>query len=165
MTLEKICDVCGMANPVTEMICQRCFSDISRKKPTEKVATRKPVLKLGQTPSTAKILKKPELDQDKTIREAAPLLLVLGPGQVITVRHGDTIGRDTTGAKILNQFNAISRKHASFKFMHGRWLIRDENSTNGTYIYGTKLEPEKWYEIRDRDVLSISSACNLTVKG
>lgn len=164
MTLEKICDVCGMANPVTEMICQRCFSDIARKKPTEKEGREKIGLKIGLKPSSPRNLRKPELDQDKTIREVAPLLLVLSPGQIITVHHGDTIGRDSIGGKILNQFSAISRRHASFKYMHGRWLLRDENSTNGTYINGTKLEPEKWYEVKEKDVLSISSNCNVTVK-
>jgi hypothetical protein len=163
MTLEKICDVCGMGNPVTEMICQRCFSDISRKRPTEKTVN-KPGLKPGVTSPPPRKLKKPELDQDKTIREVAPLQLVMSPGQIITIHHGDTIGRDTIGAKFLNQFSAISRRHASFKHMHARWLIRDENSTNGTYINGTKLEAEKWYEIKDKDVISLSSSCNLTVR-
>ena len=164
MTLEKICDVCGMANPVTEMICQRCFSDISRKRPTEKETVKKAGIKIGLSPQSARNIKKPELDQDKTIREVAPLLLVMSPNQVITIHTGDTIGRDSIGAKILNQYSAISRKHASFKYLHGRWLIRDENSTNGTYINGIKIEPEKWYELKEKDILSVSSNCHLTVK-
>ncbi len=164
MTLEKICDVCGMANPVTEMICQRCFSDISRKRPTEKKVRTKSVLKLGVTPSQSRSVKQPELDQDKTIREIAPLQLVMGPGMVITVHHGDTIGRDSIGSKLLSQFSSISRKHASCKYLHGRWLIRDENSTNGTFINGTRLEPEKWYEIKEKDTVSLSSGCNMTAR-
>jgi pSer/pThr/pTyr-binding forkhead associated (FHA) protein len=164
MTLQKICDVCGMANPATEMICQRCFSDISRKKPVN-----------SRTPHIEKIIpglkKQPvfhretlELDQDKTIREVAPLVLNMSPGQTITVRHGDTIGRDGVGGRILNQFSAVSRHHATFKYFNGRWLVRDENSTNGTYINGTKIGPDKWYELRQKDTLSISSACTFTIQ-
>ena len=164
MTLEKICDVCGMANPATEMICQRCFSDISRKKPVDSRAhahlAGKPVIKKV----TISKLENLELDQDKTIREVAPLTLVMSPDQIITVHHGDTIGRDGIGGRILNQFSAVSRHHATFKYFNGRWLIRDENSTNGTYINGNKIGPDKWYELRPKDILSISSACNFTVQ-
>lgn len=109
-------------------------------------------------------VEKLELDQDKTIREVAPLLLVMSPGQIITVHQGDTIGRDGIGSRILNQFSAVSRHHATFRYYNGRWLIRDENSTNGTYINGTKLEAEKWYELKVNDVLSISSNCNFNVQ-
>lgn len=164
MTLEKICDVCGMANPVTEMICQRCFSDISRKKPVDQSAVKLPEVKPAPKRSTIRKVEKLELDQDKTIREVAPLLLVMSPGQIITVHHGDTIGRDGIGGRILNQFSAISRHHATFKYYNGRWLIRDENSTNGTYINGNKIGPDKWYEIKEKDILSISSNCNFTVQ-
>ena len=164
MTLQKVCDVCGMINPATEMICQRCFSDISRKKPIESADVH--------TSSSMKILKKPparqrerlELDQDKTIREVAPLQLIMSTGQVITVHHGDTIGRDAIGGRILNQFSAISRHHATFKYFNGRWLVRDEKSTNGTYINGKKISPDKWYELKGKDTLSISSNCNFTVQ-
>ena len=164
MTLEKICDVCGMANPVTEMICQRCFSDISRKKPIDRNAAKQPVAKPAPIRSTIRKVEKLELDQDKTIREVAPLLLVLSPTQIITVHHGDTIGRDGVGGRILNQFSAISRHHATFKYHNGRWLVRDENSTNGTYINETKLAPDKWYELKEKDILSISSSCDFTVQ-
>ena len=164
MTLEKICDVCGMANPATEMICQRCFSDISRKKPVESTNTHKPGSgKIQITPSVRRV-EKMELDQDKTIREVAPLMLVMSPGQIITVHHGDTIGRDSIGGRILNQFSAVSRHHATFKYFNGRWLVRDENSTNGTYINGKKISPAKWYELKGKDTLSISSNCNFTVQ-
>lgn len=164
MTLKKICEVCGTANPAAEMLCQRCFSDISRKKPIESDAGKPDTIGVRIKPPARKA-EKLELDQDKTIREVAPLLLVMSPGQVITVHHGDTIGRDSIGGRILNQFSAVSRHHATFKYYNGRWLIRDENSTNGTYINGKKINPDKWYELKPKDLLSISSNCNFTVQG
>jgi hypothetical protein len=165
MTLKKICDICGMVNPMTEMTCQRCFSDLSRKKPIESTGTQKPEKGEVQKKQPTRVVEKLELDQDKTIREVAPLLLVMSPGKVITVHHGDTIGRDSIGGRILNQYSAVSRHHATFKYFNGRWLIHDENSTNGTYINGMKLGPDKWYELKPKDILSISSNCNFTVQG
>lgn len=35
MELVKICPSCGLGNPVTEMICQRCMMDITIVNPTE----------------------------------------------------------------------------------------------------------------------------------
>jgi hypothetical protein len=163
MTLEKKCDICGMINPATEMICQRCFSDISRKKPVDSHVRAHQSGKAGKKVSVSKV-ENLELDQDKTIREIAPLTLTMSPDQIVTVHHGDTIGRDGIGARVFSQFNAVSRHHATFKYFNGRWLIRDENSTNGTYINGNKIGPDKWYELRPKDILSISSACNFTVQ-
>lgn len=161
--LEKICDICGMVNPATEMICQRCFSDISKKKPVDSRTVPQKSGKSVKKPVISKI-ETLQLDQDKTIREVAPLTLILSPEQIITVHHGDTIGRDGVGARIFNQYSAVSRHHATFKYFNGRWLIRDENSTNGTYINGSKIGADKWYELRPKDVLSISSVCNFTVQ-
>ena len=164
MALKKICDVCGMENPTTEMICQRCFSDISRKNPTDSAVAHQPDTRPVQKRSQIRKVEKLNLDLDKTIREVAPLLLVMSPGQIVTVHHGDTIGRDSIGGRILNQFSAVSRHHATFKYFNGRWLIRDENSTNGTYINGAKIGSDKWYELKAKDILSISSNCNFTVQ-
>ncbi len=164
MTLKKICDVCGMANPATEMICQRCFSYLARKRPVAAKPQGQAETSVPKRQSHIRFIDKPVFDQDKTIREVAPLLLVMEPGQIITIHNGDTIGRDSIGGRILNQFSSVSRHHASFKYMNSRWLIKDENSTNGTYINGTKLVPDKWYEVMVNDTLSISSNCNFTVK-
>ncbi len=164
MTLKKICDVCGMANPATEMICQRCFSDLSRKRPVPAKPPGQAGTPAQRRQSHIRFMDKPVFDQDKTIREVAPLLLVMGPGQIITIHNGDIIGRDSIGGRILNQFSSVSRHHASFKYMNGKWLVKDENSTNGTYINGTKLIPDKWYEIQVDDTLSISSVCIFTVR-
>jgi hypothetical protein len=165
MTLQKICDVCGKANLATEIICQRCFSDISKTKPVDPANVHKAGKKVIRKKKSANVSELSVLDQDKTIREVGPLLLALSSGQVITVHHGDTIGRDAVGGRILNQFSAISRHHATFKYLHGKWLVRDDNSTNGTYINGKKISPDTWYELKPNDVLSVSSGCNLTVQG
>jgi hypothetical protein len=164
MTLKKICDVCGMANPPTEIICQRCFTDLTKKRPVAENSPTKPRSQVPGRHSHIIFMGKPQFDQDKTIREVAPLLLVMSPGQIISIHHGDTIGREAIGGRILNQFSAVSRNHASFKYTNGKWLVKDENSTNGTYINGTKLLPEKWYEIMINDTFSVSSGCNFTVQ-
>ncbi len=48
------------------------------------------------------------------------------------------VGRDKT-LKIFIDDNSVSRKHAEFILTNGTWLVRDLNSTNGTFINSTKL--------------------------
>mgnify|MGYP000977004859 CR=1 FL=1 len=164
MVLQKICDTCGMANPATEMICMRCFSDISGKKPVERKTIRqiegKGIVKKPPDKRFAHI----GFDEGKTVREVTPLTLTMSPGTTITVHHGDTVGRDAVGRTILQQYTGVSRQHATFKYFNGKWLVRDENSTNGTYIQGRKIVPDKWYEIKDGDTISFSSTCTFTVQ-
>ncbi|HWQ66854.1 MAG TPA: FHA domain-containing protein [Methanospirillum sp.] len=164
MVLEKICDVCGMANPATEMICQRCFSDISGKKPVEKQPVRQPerpgVIK---KPPVRKI-EKLDLDNDRTIRELKPLILIMSPGKMITVHHGDSVGRDSVGGKILHEYSTVSRHHATFKYFNGKWLVKDENSTNGTYVGGRKVTPDMWYELKNGDTIAFSHNCKFIIE-
>ncbi len=164
MVLQKICDTCGMANPATEMICMRCFSDISGKKPVERKTIRqiegKGIVKKPPDRRFANI----GFDEGRTIREVTPLTLSMSPGATITVHHGDTVGRDAVGRTLLQQYNGVSRQHATFKYFNGKWLVRDENSTNGTYIQGKKISPDKWYEVKDGDSISFSSNCTFMVQ-
>jgi hypothetical protein len=82
-----------MANPATEMICMRCFSDISGKKPVERKTIRqiegKGIVKKPPDRRFANI----GFDEGRTIREVTPLTLSMSPGATITVHHGDTVGK------------------------------------------------------------------------
>lgn len=44
----------------------------------------------------------------------------------------------------------ISRKHCKFIYKRGKWWIKDLNSTNGTYLNGTKIDEEI---IKENDVI------------
>lgn len=47
-----------------------------------------------------------------------------------------------------------SRLHATFFFENGSWYVRDEKSTNKTYLNGIAIEPGKKYKLYVGDVLS-----------
>ena len=164
MVLQKICETCGMANPATEKVCMRCFSDISDKEVIERKTIRQMENKV--------IIKRPpdrrfsgiRSEEGRTIREITPLTLFMSPGITLIVHHGDTIGRDAVGGQVLEKFNGVSRKHATFKYFNGKWLIRDENSTNGTFIASNKISPDIWYELKVGDSVSFSSSCTFTIQ-
>jgi hypothetical protein len=164
MVLQKICDTCGMANPATEKVCMRCFSDISDKEVIERKTIRQMESKIIIKKYPDKRFPPVRADEGKTIREITPLILTMPPGITITVHHGDTVGRDSVGGHILEKFNGVSRQHATFKYFNGKWLVRDENSTNGTFISSRKVSPDIWYELKEGDTVSFSSSCTFTIQ-
>ena len=47
--------------------------------------------------------------------------------------------------------NYVARQQATFIYEREMWFLRDNNSTNGTYINGKRLEPGKKYQLAPND--------------
>lgn len=61
-------------------------------------------------------------------------------GRSIPVRSGDKLGKNKEKSRIIIPDNTVSGLHCSFRFESGKgWFIRDENSTNGTFVNGSRL--------------------------
>ncbi|MBS2036371.1 FHA domain-containing protein [bacterium] len=58
------------------------------------------------------------------------------------------VGRLSESDLCLSQDNQVSREHAVIQAKDGRVMVCDRNSSNGTFINGHKLEPNKWYELK-----------------
>lgn len=43
----------------------------------------------------------------------------------------------------------VSKSHAFFEHKHNRWMLTDMGSANGTFIGGTRVEPNNAVEVRD----------------
>lgn len=65
-----------------------------------------------------------------------------------------SIGR-TDGNDCIMPDYAISRKHAAIEVRRGAYLLRDNGSTNGTFLNGARLQTRP-IEIHDRDVISFA---------
>ena len=63
------------------------------------------------------------------------------------------IGRDPNCDLFIDN-PAISREHASIIYRGGRFFIKDNNSSNGTFLNGEKLKEGEW-EIHDGDEIQI----------
>lgn len=55
------------------------------------------------------------------------------------IRNGDSLGHNAEKAKYVLNDHSISGLHCSFELKNNRWFIRDEDSTNGTYLNSLKL--------------------------
>jgi len=118
MELYKICPTCQTGNKPTELLCSRCFGDIS-----------------GVTPTAL------PLNEPLSSGEPAPppLHILLADGRRIEICSGDTVGRAAVGSELFSEFAAVSRRHSRFEYCDASWLITDLNSTNGTWLAGKRL--------------------------
>jgi predicted component of type VI protein secretion system len=64
------------------------------------------------------------------------------------------IGRDKHNAVIILD-EKVSKFHAVVTFEKGICFIRDINSTNGTFVNGKRLVPNKNVELRDNDKIGM----------
>lgn len=72
-------------------------------------------------------------------------------GQKIALRAGLTIGRGPTNSLVLNE-PGISRRHAEIVRSEVNWVVRDLNSTNGTFVNGKRITSQI---LRCGDVIKI----------
>lgn len=77
----------------------------------------------------------------------SPATFPLKPG-------GTIIGRDATKDIPLSQDNTVSREHARVTLEAGRYILYDNNSTNGTFVNGNKIN--RW-ELNAGDLIQIGS--------
>lgn len=66
----------------------------------------------------------------------APMLRVMALGE-----DGVVLGRQE-GKDFVLPDERVSREHAQFRFVSGRWIVRDLGSRNGTFVDGVKVEGE-----------------------
>lgn len=116
MELVKICPSCSTENRPSDMMCGRCFGDISGVGPGER-GGKGTVEKRGAM---------------------AFLRILAGKGEGITVRDGDIVGRSATGKEFLAPHWNVSRRHVQFRVVDGVWTLSDLGSANGTYIDGVR---------------------------
>ena len=68
-----------------------------------------------------------------------------------------SVGRDIEcDLRVKDKDNGISRKHLSFTYEKGGWYVCDNDSTNGTWIGGTKLKSGKKYLLYSGDIIDLA---------
>lgn len=87
--------------------------------------------------------------------------------EVSVTRASFTVGRDATSDLSLARLpNAkyIARRQASFFCSGGRWYIRDENSTNGTFLNNKQLPGGQPHPLNQGDFISFAGKETLIVQ-
>ena len=90
--------------------------------------------------------------------EEACLVQIYGPmlgKKVILEREGTTIGRGE-GCEIVLELDNVSRRHCSLLLREGGVFLRDNGSTNGTYLNNVEVRGET--SLRSGDLIKVGSA-------
>ncbi len=74
---------------------------------------------------------------------------------VALVANKYELGRDDNSKKILLNSKKVSRSHAFIKKRNGKFYVIDNNSLNGTYLNGSKLNTSVMYKLENNDVILI----------
>ena len=67
-----------------------------------------------------------------------------------------TIGRDTANDIVVDN-KLASRHHAVIQKIKDAYFLRDEGSTNGTFINGVKIPKEKYVKLNPGDKITIGN--------
>ncbi|MBL8208412.1 MAG: FHA domain-containing protein, partial [Blastocatellia bacterium] len=98
----------------------------------------------------------------------AKLVFTAGPlkGQEFSVKDSITLGRDQARAQIVIAETQVSGQHLWLGFANGKFIVRDNHSTNGTFLNHVMNQRVSEVELKDGDTLTLGSNCNveLTVK-
>ncbi|XP_022975344.1 FHA domain-containing protein At4g14490-like [Cucurbita maxima] len=101
---------------------------------------------------------------------AISLIIVQGPreGETLDFRPGSTIriGRLVRGNSIAIKDAGISTKHLSIesKSIAGKWVLRDLDSSNGTFVNDTKLPPQYAFVLNDGDTIKFGELTSILVR-
>jgi pSer/pThr/pTyr-binding forkhead associated (FHA) protein len=68
-----------------------------------------------------------------------------------------TIGRDTSNEVVIDN-KLASRHHAIIQKIRDAYFLKDEKSTNGTYLNGAKIPPDKYIKLNRGDRITIGSS-------
>lgn len=66
------------------------------------------------------------------------------------------VGRDKMCDLLLEGKSTIARHQATFLYENNMWFLRDNFSTNGTWINGTKIQPGKKYQLAANDKIDFA---------
>lgn len=172
MELVKRCPACEEENPVSEVICRVCMTNLSAISPTPKGSF--PLAPEQEEPVGNSVLERDEafaappsaLNPGDTVREeAAPVLTLfrVSDGRAVPAMDGSILGRSEEYKVFFDDSRTVSRRHALVSLVEGKWNIEDLSSMNGTWINGKRLETGRRYPLKAGDIVSLSLACELKV--
>lgn len=160
MVMGIICPVCDYKNPLGEVTCARCGAKIQGCEPINN-QNSEIISIIPQVQTQSDFVEAPQ-DEDKTgITNNQSLVISNKTGETIVFHSNDILGRCTISTRDHNNF--VSERHAIVIFRNNTWFIQDTRSTNGTFINGVKVEPDKDYPLHAGDKISLSRHVTLCV--
>jgi len=111
----------------------------------------------GTTPGFQPTVRLNAQQATEVIGNSPRLICTAGPalGQEFPVGQGVYIGRDGTRSQIVVSDPQVSGQHLWIGMINGRFVARDNGSTNGTFLNGQTNQRITEVELKDNDVLTL----------
>ncbi|MDR1137715.1 MAG: FHA domain-containing protein [Synergistaceae bacterium] len=158
MGLIKLCPACKEENPVSEVICRVCMTNLSSISPTLPSSLAEPAAEKRN-----EALASPNADSTVFLPPEALTLARVSDGFTISVKSGCVLGRGGETFEFFKELKTVSRRHARIVHKDGAWTIEDMGSTNGTWLNGRRIETDRCYALQKGDKLTFSLACEMRV--
>lgn len=91
------------------------------------------------------------------IAEGTPVSYLVFNKQKITLVAKMSIGRSFDNTIVIDN-KLASRHHATIQKIKDAYFLKDEESTNGTFLNGARIPGGKWVKLNPGDRITIGSA-------
>ena len=162
MDLIKRCPACNEENPVSEVICRVCMTNLASVSPSASAKLQG----TQEDPASADEAGASECGDDADMTIEAPAMLTLSrvsDGRTLMARSGSLLGRSGETEEFFRDARTVSRSHARARFVDGTWRIEDLGSMNGTWVNGRRIKPGEPHPIESGDTVALSLACEMRV--
>ena len=145
------CPVCAAEVKREDLICFTCGSNLPRGRPDE------------DPPAPTTVMQEYLRREERTASISFTVLRLAFPTGNVEVPAGTSLllGRDPAESLVaaaFSRYENVSRRHATVTVDDaGRATIRDENSTNGTYVNGDRVLPGIAVRLADGDTVRLGA--------
>ena len=152
------CEKCGFVS--TGKFCGKCAGAMSAIEPPASVTPAAAPASADTSASPAPAVVPVATSASTVIVQlpAETIFLCHPEGWNIEIKNEDILGR-TNGphAGLLGKYPVISSNHAKVTQSNGEWFLTDLNSTNKTFINGTKIEANIPSKLKQNDVVILAN--------
>jgi pSer/pThr/pTyr-binding forkhead associated (FHA) protein len=145
------CPACAAEVKPDDLICFTCGANLPRRQPDD------------DPPAPATIMQEYLRREEGTGPISATVLRLAFPTGNVEVPAGTSLllGRDPAESLVaaaFSQFDNVSRRHATVIVDDGGYAtIRDEHSTNGTFVNGDRVLPGNTVRLADGDLVRLGA--------
>lgn len=90
------------------------------------------------------------------VAEGAPVSYLMFNQKKINLVAKMTIGRSSDCSVVIDN-KLVSRIHASIQKIRDAYFLKDENSTNGTFLNGHKIPSDKYVKLNPGDKITVGA--------
>ena len=158
-TLRKFCPVCKLANNVNASICQHCGTSLSTDN-IEAETTRR----VGNSFELTDEIQE-QVTRGHTPPPVGLSLFLLNNGEPIALHVDQELvlgrGENSTSEPMVDLTDyegfvtGVSRRHAMIKAVDDKYVLIDFNSSNGTWLNGERLLPNKPHDLPSGGVIQL----------